>query len=40
MKQPKKYKIKDELHELEVMGRNRGIIDQRFCKDSLVVMRE
>ena len=39
MKQPEIYKIKDDLHELGVMGKNKVILDQMFCEYSLVVMR-
>ena len=34
------YKIKDGLHELGVMGKNRVMRGQMVSIDSLVVMRE
>ena len=37
---PEIYKIKDGLHELGVMGKNRVVRDQMVCEDFFVILKE
>ena len=39
MKQPEIYKMKDGLHEMGMMGKNRVIRGQMVCKNSFVFRR-